>query len=197
MTRLIRGERSFASASDFCVGHQNMIGLKRHTVQVLNHHPEWLTMAEDSCWQIWSSCQKIVVDVQHVGSTSVPGLPAKPILDIAIGVCDPSDIDDLRKRLEKMGYIYRGLGTGSIGHLFVRESAPGVRTEHVHVVLVNSPHWNDYIGFRDILRATVAIRDQYACLKQELAGAFANDRKRYTSGKHRFIQSILRTDAQQ
>ena len=175
-----------------------MIGLKRHTVQVVAHCPEWLEMAECRCRHMQQACHDIAVDVQHVGSTSIPGLPAKPILDMLIGVRDLAVISDLRGRLEARGYIYRGVGSGSIGHLFVRESAPDIRTEHVHVVQRNSVHWNDYMSFRDAMRANLALRDAYAALKTQLQSQFPDDRKAYTSGKYACIQSILKqADAQQ
>jgi GrpB-like predicted nucleotidyltransferase (UPF0157 family) len=74
----------------------------------------------------------------------------------------------------------------------VRESAPDVRIEHVHVNPMDSPHWHSHIAFRDIMRASVAFREEYSTLKRDLANRFADDRKAYTQGKHEFIQNVLR-----
>ena len=169
-----------------------MLGLRRYTVQLVEHHSEWSCMARSRCQFIRRICGEFVVDIQHIGSTSIPGLPAKPVLDIAIGVSDLMVIEDLKKKLESAGYIYRGVGSGSSGHVFVRESAPDVRIEHLHVNLIGGPHWNSLIAFRDIMRESAAFREEYVALKRDLEHRFADDRKAYTQGKGEFIRRILR-----
>jgi GrpB-like predicted nucleotidyltransferase (UPF0157 family) len=169
-----------------------MLGLRRDTVQLVEHHSEWSCMAGSRCQFLRSICREFVVDIQHIGSTSIPGLPAKPVLDIGVGVSDLVVIDDLRERLEPAGYIYRGVGSGSSGHVFVRESAPHVRIEHLHVNLIGGPHWNSLIAFRDIMRESALFREEYVALKRDLEHRFADDRKAYTQGKGDFIRRILR-----
>ncbi len=95
-------------------------------------------------------------------------------------------------KLESVGYIYRGMGSGSSGHLFVRESAPNIRTQHVHVNLIHGRHWKNHIGFRDVMRASADYRNEYAALKRDLEKRFADDRKSYTEGKNEFIERVLR-----
>ena len=173
-----------------------MIGLRRHTVQVVEHDPEWASLFEEEAAAICRAGGPLVLDVQHVGSTAVPGLPAKPILDIAVAVRSSGDIPGLVRRLTAVGYIDRGDGGRDGGYLLVRDSEPEVRTAHVHVVERADPQWHHYVVFRDALRRDSAIRERYGELKQRLAAAYANDRERYTSGKSEFIRRVLATDAQ-
>ena len=168
-----------------------MIGLKRHTVVIENHDESWLTLGANRCNAIREACIGIAIEVQHVGSTSVMALPAKPIIDIVIGLDDMRKIDELKIPLCAIGYIYRGIGPGAIGHMFVRESSPDVRVEHVHVVLSKGEHWNCYVDFRDELRRNSILRRQYAELKRTLAERFPNDRTLYGAGKDSFIAAAL------
>jgi len=168
-----------------------MIGLQRHIVQVVESHPGWAALAASACRVIQLAAGDFIADLQHVGSTAVPKLPAKPILDIAAGVRTPETIPELVKRLSTIGYLYRGDGGTEGGHLFVKESSPDVRTIHLHVVEHHGMQWCNYLRFRDLLRQNPAIRQQYAALKQALGNRFRDDRKSYTAAKHDFIRGIL------
>jgi GrpB-like predicted nucleotidyltransferase (UPF0157 family) len=136
-------------------------------------------------------CAEFIIDVQHVGSTAVPGLPAKPILDLAASVRFLDVVPKLITKLTALGYIYRGDGPNSGGHLFVWESEPGVRTIHLHVVTRDDIQWSNYLRFREILRHETILRKRYAALKQELRNRFPNDRESYTNHKHDFIREVL------
>ena len=168
-----------------------MIGLKRKTVRLMEHKAEWSEFFGAEAATIHQHIGDIVADIQHVGSTSVLGLPAKPILDIAVGVSSSEVIEKVAERLSRIGYIDRGDGGRDGGYLLVKESEPDVRTIHVHIVELTDTQWRNYIGFRDILRQDVAIRQKYAELKQQLAEKFRDDRKSYTSAKSDFIRGIL------
>ena len=154
-----------------------MLGLKRFTVELVDSCPEWDSSGKDRCDFIRRNCHEFVVDVEHIGSTSIPDIPAKPVLDIAVGVRSAAAIEDLMVRLVSLGYVYRGVGSGSSGHFFVGESSPDVRIEHLHVNLVDGDHWKSQIAFRDILRSNAALRREYAALKTELKRRVGNDRK--------------------
>lgn len=138
-----------------------------------------------------SACGQLVIDTQHVGSTAVPDLPAKPILDIAAGVTMLDSMPELVERLTRIDYIYRGDHGDDGGHIFVAESSPDVRTIHMHVVEYGCKQWRDYLLFRDLLRENTALRQEYARLKKELARVHGNDRESYTTSKETFIRGIL------
>jgi GrpB-like predicted nucleotidyltransferase (UPF0157 family) len=174
-----------------------MIGLRRHTVRVVEHDPEWASLFEEEAATICRAGGPLVLDVQHVGSTAVPGLPAKPILDIAVAVRSSGDIPELVRRLTAVGYIDRGDGGRDGGYLLVRDSEPEVRTAHVHIVECADPQWHRYVVFRDTLRRDDEIRQQYGEMKKRLAAAYPTDRERYTASKNEFIRRVLGTDAQE
>ena len=173
-----------------------MIGLKRHTVLVVDHDPGWIDLGTDACRRVQQAGGDLVADVQHVGSTAVPELPAKPILDLAAAVATLDVIPKLIEKLTALGYIYRGNGENSGGHLFVWESEPDVRTIHLHVVTRDDVQWSNYLRFRDLLRQDSTVRQQYAELKRELRKRFPDDRKAYTDSKDEFIRGTLKTTAQ-
>ena len=169
-----------------------MIGLKRYTVQVVDHDPNWATLAAAVCHEVQRAGGDLLVDVQHVGSTAVSGLPAKPILDVAAGARTLATIPEIVQRLTEIGYLYRRDEGPHGGHLFLRESAPDIRTIHLHVVEHAATEWQNYLLFRERLRQEVHLRQQYAELKLRLAREFGNDRQTYTASKQDFILGVLR-----
>jgi len=168
-----------------------MIGLKRHTVKVVDHDPAWATLAGEACQAVRNACGELLVDVQHVGSTAVPGLPAKPILDIAAAVVAFDSMPKLVRCLADIGYRYRRDQGDEGGHLFVVDSLPDIRTIHLHVVEHRGSQWRDYLRFRDLLRQRPPIRKRYAELKRDLASVCMDDRESYTASKAAFIREVL------
>ena len=170
-----------------------MIGLRRDAVQIVAYHADWHDLFEQERRVLHQHLKPLVLDIQHVGSTSVPGLDAKPIIDIAVAVASVAVIPQCRPPLCSLGYLDRGdMGRDGGGYLFVKEAAPEVRTHHLHIVARDDPQWGNYLRFRDILRADETLRMRYAQLKQALQKQFAQDRKGYTDAKHDFIRNILR-----
>ena len=151
-----------------------MIGLKRHTVEVVEHQPGWAALAAAAIQEVRLAGADLLTDVQHVGSTAVPDLPAKPVLDIAAGMRTSEVIPEIVRRLTDIGYIYRGDGGREGGHLFVRESSPDIRTIHLHVVEYNGNQWKNYLFLRDLLHQDSEIRKQYAELKKQLRSRYPN-----------------------
>lgn len=168
-----------------------MIGLRKGTVKVVPHRADWHLLFEQERRALLGRIGRLAVDIQHVGSTAVPGLDAKPIIDIAVAVPSVGVIPQLREPLRELGYIDRGDAGGDGGYLFVKESAPEVRTHHLHIVVVDDPQWRKYLLFRDRLAADEELRTRYAELKQGLQRQFAHDRGAYTKAKHDFIRGVL------
>lgn len=169
-----------------------MVGLKRGTVQVVSYRADWPDLFERERCVLDQHIGRFVLDIQHVGSTAVPGLDAKPILDMAVAVASVAVIPGCRQPLSSLGYIDRGDGGSDGGYLFVKESAPDVRTHHLHMVAIDDPQWRRYLVFRDLLRADARLRTTDAELKNALQGKFSEDRKAYTAAKQEFIRGILR-----
>ena len=167
------------------------LGLKRHTVRLVEYDPRWEPAYSKAAAEIASVVGASASAIEHVGSTAIPGLPAKPILDVAVGVPDPGATEEVAGHLVGVGYIDRGYGVGSIGRLLVRESAPDVRTIHVHVVMHGTEEWRHYVAFRDVLQNDPVARAQYSKVKRALVRRFRDDRRAYTRGKAAFIRAVL------
>ena len=107
-----------------------MIGLKRNTVKVVDYDPDWAMPALEGCRVVRNACGELLVEVQHVGSTAVPELPAKPILDIAAALATIDSMPEIVRRLTRIGYLDRGDQGDAGGHVLVLESSPDIRTVH-------------------------------------------------------------------
>jgi GrpB-like predicted nucleotidyltransferase (UPF0157 family) len=186
-----RGDETMAAPGDGGTEAPTTIGLGRHTVRVVAHRHEWHALFKSERRALLKRVGHLAVDVQHVGSTAVTGLYAKPIIDIALAVPTAEDVPRLQRLLEGLGCIYRGDAGSDGGHLFVKESAPDVRTHHLHVVSVNDRQWREWLLFRDELRANEALRASYAVLKKDLQERFTDDRKGYTEAKNAFVESVV------
>jgi GrpB-like predicted nucleotidyltransferase (UPF0157 family) len=174
------------------LGPKKVIGLRRHTVRVVDHDPSWSALFAKEREILYRALSGIADDIQHVGSTAVAGLPAKPILDIAIAVRTLDLVPNIVESLTGIGYTYRGDASDAGGHLFVKEPEPDIRTVHVHVVEHGGIQWKNYLLFREILREDSDVRKRYADIKQNLARQFPDDRKSYASAKDEFVQGVLR-----
>ena len=123
-------------------------------------------------------------DAPAFGCVAVPGLPAKPILDIAIGVRAGADAATVNDALTSFGFLYRGDAEGArLNRMFGWEDRPCRRVINAHVVTYESPEWRSYLEFRDRLRSDAAARESYAQIKRSLAERFAGDRPSYVAGK--------------
>ena len=131
----------------------------------------------------------VVGGIHHVGSTSVPGLAAKPVIDILVGV---ESLDRSRPCIDKvasLGYLYWPYRS-DVMHWFCKPD-PARRTHHLHLVPSGSPRYRDELAFRDALRSDPALTDRYAALKRDLAARFRADREAYTQHKAPFVSEVL------
>ena len=129
------------------------------------------------------------LDIQHVGSTSIPGVPAKPILDILVGVEDYEEAKVCIRPLERIGYLYKGEYGIPRRHYFVQGDP---RTHHLHMVERTSDMWRGTILFRDFLRNDPDSAREYAEAKEELAARFSKDRASYQQQKDKVVERILK-----
>jgi GrpB-like predicted nucleotidyltransferase (UPF0157 family) len=171
---------------------KGVLRLRRHAVGLSEHRAEWAVLFAEEAARLRQVVGDLVEDIQHVGSTAVEGLPAKPILDIVVALRTAEDVPALTERLCASGYIYRDDSGADGGHLFVLAPQPDVRTVHLHAVLSSDPQWRDYLAFRELLRSDSDARVRYARLKRRLAEKFTGDRLAYTTGKESFIRGLLR-----
>lgn len=133
-----------------------------------------------------------VVAIEHIGSTSVPGLAAKPVIDVVLGADSLSDIESKIKPLGDLGYAYVSKYEHQLPlrRYFVKSPANSLRI-HVHGVEQGSRLWQEHLAFRSALRADGDLRIRYQTLKLQLAEQFADDKSAYTAAKNPFIQTVL------
>ena len=136
-----------------------------------------------------------VAGVEQVGSSSVVGLLAKPIIDIAIGIAAEYDLQAVHESLVGAGWIYRGDAGESGGHVFVLESKPGRRVAHAHLVDHQGEQWLNYLRLRDLLRADPSACARYEAVKQQLVSQVGDDRVAYTDGKTSIVHQLLQESA--
>jgi GrpB-like predicted nucleotidyltransferase (UPF0157 family) len=166
-----------------------MIGLEPGIVKLSPYHEEWSHLFEVEKKQLQGAIGEYVLDIQHVGSTSIPGIPAKPIIDIGIAVSNFEEAAICIAPLEQLGYVYRGENGVPRRHYF-RKGNP--RTHHLHMNEVTSRDWENQILFRDYLRQHPEAAQEYAALKTRLARQYERDRERYLFEKALFIEEVLR-----
>lgn len=127
--------------------------------------------------------------LEHIGSTAVAGLEAKPIVDIAVGVADEAAIDPAAEGLRAAGYAPSP--DRDDGHRFALRRGDGRRLAHAHVVVHDGQWWRDHVAFRDRLRTDDGLRDAYRARKRELAARHHADREVYTDAKADFVRAAL------
>ena len=132
------------------------------------------------------------VVVEHIGSTSVPGLAAKPVIDVMLGAPSLADIEARIGRLADIGYTYVSKYERELPmrRYFTSDAVIPLRV-HLHAVETGSALWRAHLAFRDALRADPALRDEYQALKLALARTFADDKAAYTEAKGPFIRRVL------
>ena len=167
-----------------------MLGLRRGTVQLVPYTPEWAALFETERARLRQALGADALDIQHIGSTAVPGLVAKPLLDIGIAVADEVIATACIPRIAMLGYTYREYRGPGQGYFFDRGPEQQL-THYLHLLLISDPGWWNDLRFRDYLRAHPAARDAYQQLKQDLATQYAADRAAYSAAKTTFIQEIL------
>jgi GrpB-like predicted nucleotidyltransferase (UPF0157 family) len=131
----------------------------------------------------------LCASIEHIGSSAVPGLAAKPIIDIMAPVCN---LDDARPAIEvaaQHGYMYYPYNA-EVMHWFCKPS-PAHRTHHLHLVPYGSKLWNERIAFRQALRGSKSLAEEYARLKYKLAAVFQTDREGFTQAKEPFVRRVL------
>jgi GrpB-like predicted nucleotidyltransferase (UPF0157 family) len=153
------------------------------------HDEQWHDLFAEEADRLRVAIGEYALAVEHVGSTAVCGLHAKPIIDIAVAVRGIADAGKCVIPLQHVGYEYRG-EQGIPGRHFFGKGVP--RIHHLHMVELGSDFWRGHLLFRDYLREHRDVAEQYDGLKRELAAKYQGSREAYTEGKAAFIEGVLR-----
>lgn len=157
---------------------------------VVEYDPNWLHIFEQLHARVWPAVSDLALSVEHVGSTSVPGLAAKPVIDLNVVARSEQDVPALIERLATLGYVHRG-NLGIEGREAFYQPADLPR-HHLYLSPQGSLGLRNHLTVRDHLRANPAIAREYGELKRRLARAFPDDIDGYIDGKTDFIVGILR-----
>lgn len=165
---------------------------ERAPVRIVEYNPEWPALYEKEKVLILRAVGGWVVAIEHVGSTAVPGLAAKPTIDIMVGLRRLQDASFCLEPLRAIDYEYVPEYEASIpDRRYFHKGPPGNRTHHLHVVEFGGVFWGKHLMFRDFLRRDPEKARAYAQLKRDWALRFGRDREGYTDAKTSFIESTL------
>lgn len=168
--------------------------MKRAPIKIYEYNNQWPERYETYKQEILEKTSKYILTIHHVGSTSVPGLGSKDIIDIMIGV-EYLDIanNHVIPSLEELGYEYipRHEKTMPFRRFLALGSREKGRDAHIHIYQINHEEYTRHLLFRNYLRDFPETRDQYYQLKKELEHRFKLDRGAYTDAKSEFIETII------
>ncbi len=157
-------------------------------VEVTTYNPEWTSCFEKEANQIRAIYGPLLVAIHHIGSTSVPGLTAKPVIDLLPVVTDIQQVDTYNPQMAHLGYECKG-ENGLTGRRYFQKGGDN-RTHHVHIFQEGNPEIDRHLAFRNYLRAHPKIAAQYGQLKERLAEQFPFDMDSYIDGKSEWVQTI-------
>lgn len=164
-------------------------------VELADYDAAWPLQFEAERRRLMQALPGTFVAIEHIGSTAVEGLRAKPLIDLLAAVRSMDEARALSDPLEDIGYTTSAPLNATLmtRQWFMRQSG-GRRTHHLHVVVEGSDDWLARVGFRDRLRADLGLRHRYEALKEDLALRHADDRDAYTDGKSKFILAVNRNE---
>ena len=163
-------------------GHPSLQDRFDPAIRIVDHDPAWPRRAEAELRRIADTLGEVAVRLEHVGSTAVPGLAAKPILDLQVSVVAMAPQERYVEPLERLGYLFVPLAESPDYHFFAlpRERP---RTHHLHVCAAGSANERRHLAVRDFLRAHPEEAARYAALKRAVAARHPEDRLAYITGK--------------
>lgn len=162
-------------------------------IHIVPYNPLWSQRFEDEKRRVLEALNNgLIKRIEHFGSTAVPNLPAKPIIDILIGVEHLGEaLSKVVPVLETMGYSYWADNPRKDVLFLVKGLPPnGPRTHHIHIAELDHETW-ERLRFRDYLRVHAEEAQNYAKLKHDLASKFATDREAYTAAKTEYIRQVM------
>jgi GrpB-like predicted nucleotidyltransferase (UPF0157 family) len=160
----------------------------REGVELRPYDPRWPELFAAEQAQLAAALGRRALAIEHIGSTAVPGLSAKPVIDILVTVADLAEAVDCLPALQALGYAFIDYPQNT-DRRFFRKGLP--RTHHLHIVAAGSASHRDHLAFRDALRRDPALCAEYEALKHELAARYPHDRAKYSESKTAFIQRVL------
>ena len=161
-------------------------------ILVVGYDPQWPIRFEQEKETIIAALGSYFLMIEHIGSTAVPGLAAKPIIDIGVGIRSLADAPILIPHIEKLAYVYEpALEQLLPERRFFWKGTPTVHTHHLHLAEVNHPVLVRPLQFRDYLRKHPDAAAEYGALKKQLAKRCGQDMEAYVTGKTGFVENVM------
>lgn len=165
------------------------MGLKVGTVKLEKYNYNWVNEFNKEKENLSKIFRDIAIKIEHIGSTSIEGLSAKPIIDIAVAVNKLEDFEKVKSYFEKEPYSIKKDSDND--EILVRKGSEDNRTHFIHIMELSSKRYQDTIIFRNYLKDNINTLKEYEKLKKDLANKYSNNRKMYTTSKNKFIQKII------
>lgn len=166
------------------------------TVEVVPHDPQWQELFAIESRQVREALGANAIAIHHIGSTAIPGIYAKPIIDLLVKVSNLAKVDNRNTSIESLGYIAMGEFGIPDRRYFRKDNQAGIRTHHIHIFVSNSEQVKRHLAFRDYIIAHPEDACRYSDLKRRLAKEYPTDIDGYMDGKDSFIKAIDKKAAQ-
>jgi GrpB-like predicted nucleotidyltransferase (UPF0157 family) len=160
----------------------------KRIIEVVSHNPKWEQKFKEEANKIKKIFEEIFIDIYHIGSTAIPAIKAKPVIDIMVEVKDINKVNRYNKQMEKLGYV--ALGEYGIPKRRFFQKGGTKRSHHVHIFEKGSPQIKRHIDFRDYLISHPKVAKKYSRLKENLAKKYRYDIDKYQEGKESFMKKI-------
>ena len=161
-------------------------------VELVPYDPRWPAEFQAEADRLVTALRTPSFTIEHVGSTAIPGLGGKPVVDIMLGAPSLSALDQRRPAIEGLGYEFQPHQAAAIpDRRFFVKCVRDRRAFHLHAVQAGSAFWLEHLAFRDRLRGDPGLAAAYHRVKADLAKCYRHDREAYTSGKSAFIATLL------
>ncbi len=167
------------------------LGLKRGAVHLETYNPVWHEIFEEEKLALRQILGDKFIAAEHVGSTAIPGIKAKPILDLMIAIRNLDDWEWIQEPLTRLGYEFRRDSREEQGHILFVKGPEENRTHYLKVAELDSDFWAEHVLFRDYLLRNPKYIAEYQSIKEQLLDEHKGNREPYTKGKEKFIRKIL------
>ena len=167
-----------------------MLGLKRGTVKLVTHDPEWEQSFKEEDEKLRAVFGDLALTIEHVGSTAIPATLAKPILDIGVIVPSLKEAKNYKDKLKEIGYVLKENDSRE-ERLFFTKGPEELRTHYLHIGEKGSRYIEDMIRFKNYLNSHEEIAKQYSDLKEKLLDAYGGSREQYTEQKEELVKEVL------
>ena len=169
---------------------RNISKIDKRRVGVASYNPNWKNMYKEESEKIKNILNDIIIDIHHIGSTAIPGIKAKPVIDILVEVKDIEEVDKYNHKMEELGY--EAMGEYGIPKRRFFRKGENNRTHHIHIFQTGNEEIERHINFKEYLIAHPDKAREYSKLKEELVNKYTYDVENYTNSKSDFIKEIDR-----